>query len=279
VGAADARDEEPRVLHLAPHPDDELIGAPATLMALRDGGWRVVNLACSLGALSQKERRERELRDACSRARFEVRVADTIDSDSELSASVRAAIEDLEPALVVAPSPHDAHPGHEAVGRAAVAACESRGLEPALCPRLWLWGLWADLPFPTLAVAFGQSRMDEIFACLDAHSGELERNDYRRLVHGRAEMNSSLGPERVFGFGSSAAPGSGGGYVELVTELLPESGTWRLGARRWLDPADPLGEGRDGSSTRAGAAEPDAHTLLDPPSPAGTISDWLHRRS
>jgi LmbE family N-acetylglucosaminyl deacetylase len=26
------------VLHLAPHPDDELIGAPATLMALRDAG-------------------------------------------------------------------------------------------------------------------------------------------------------------------------------------------------------------------------------------------------
>jgi len=31
------------VLHLAPHPDDEALGAPATLLALRDAGHRVIN--------------------------------------------------------------------------------------------------------------------------------------------------------------------------------------------------------------------------------------------
>ena len=39
----------PAVLAVSPHPDDELLGAGATLMALRDAGWRVINLAASLG--------------------------------------------------------------------------------------------------------------------------------------------------------------------------------------------------------------------------------------
>ena len=40
------------LLHLSPHPDDELAGMPATLMALRDAGWRIVNLACGPAGLS-----------------------------------------------------------------------------------------------------------------------------------------------------------------------------------------------------------------------------------
>ena len=60
------------VLHLAPHPDDELIGAPATLMALRDADYRIVNVACSLGRREQRSRREAELREACRRAGFEL---------------------------------------------------------------------------------------------------------------------------------------------------------------------------------------------------------------
>jgi LmbE family N-acetylglucosaminyl deacetylase len=37
-------------LLLSPHPDDELLGCPAHLFALRDAGWRIVNVALSLGS-------------------------------------------------------------------------------------------------------------------------------------------------------------------------------------------------------------------------------------
>ena len=37
------------VLHVSPHPDDELVGAPGTLKTLRDHGWQIVNLAGGLG--------------------------------------------------------------------------------------------------------------------------------------------------------------------------------------------------------------------------------------
>ncbi|MDX6538810.1 MAG: GlcNAc-PI de-N-acetylase, partial [Gaiellales bacterium] len=60
------------LLCLSPHPDDEVAGMPATLMALRDAGWRVVNLACGLGRPEQHGRRLAELEEACRRAGFEL---------------------------------------------------------------------------------------------------------------------------------------------------------------------------------------------------------------
>jgi LmbE family N-acetylglucosaminyl deacetylase len=232
----------PVVLHVAPHADDELIGAPATLMALREAGWRVVNLAASLGPPHQRERRRRELAEACARAGFGCEVVaeplddplgagDAAAAGHRLGAAVEEALRRHAPRVVVAPSPHDRHRGHEIVGRSVLETCAA--VEPPARPeRLWLWGLWADLPFPSLAVGFDQQRLDEILDALAAHAGELARNDYRRLVRGRAEMNASLGPERVFGFGHSGAAAA---YVELVTELGLRHGHWHLGAPRWLD--------------------------------------------
>lgn len=233
------------VLHLAPHPDDELIGAPATLFALRDAGWQVVNLACSLGAPDERDRRRAELVDACSRAGYElVVVPDPVGDPLEetavagaqavLGSAIAEMVRRYEPVVVVAPSPHDRHRGHEVVGRAAV---EVLGRDEGA--RLWFWGLWGDLPFPTLAVGFDDRRLAEILVALEAHGGELARNDYRRVVKGRAEMNASLGPERVFGFGSAGAP-SGAPYVEVLTEVVRSSGGWMLGRPRWLDAGDAL---------------------------------------
>jgi LmbE family N-acetylglucosaminyl deacetylase len=261
------------VVHLAPHPDDEMIGAPATLFLLRDAGWRVVNITCGLGPPESKGRREAEVRESCRRAAFELRIADVIGSEEALLAEVLRGITDFSPRLVVAPSPHDAHPGHEAVGRAAVAACERLDAQEGGPTRLWLWGLWADLPFPTLAIAFGEHTLREILHCLEAHRGELERNDYRRLVTGRAEMNASLGPERVFGFGSSARATAGGEFVELLTEVVRDAGTWSLGVRRWVQSADPLGAA---SARTPQNGAPPGQSRLDPPSPARSVASWLH---
>jgi LmbE family N-acetylglucosaminyl deacetylase len=232
------------VLHLAPHPDDELIGAPATLMALRDAGHRIVNVACSLGRPQQRARREAELREACRRARFEIRVPDEpislswgddlVAAQEKLTRLILEAIAEEEPTIIASPHPHDRHHAHEVVGRAARDALTRCA---AASPRWWMWSIWGDLPLPTIATSFDAARLDEILAALDAYVGELERNDYRRLVRGRGEMNASLGPERVFGFGSSASDAD---YAELVTEVALVDARWLLGSAGWLDPREPL---------------------------------------
>jgi len=96
------------VLHVAPHPDDELIGAPATLMALRDAGWTIVNLAYGLGRSNQRSRREVELREACRLAGFELRTPPSssprgggpVVARAELGGLVAEAITELDARIV-----------------------------------------------------------------------------------------------------------------------------------------------------------------------------------
>jgi LmbE family N-acetylglucosaminyl deacetylase len=232
------------VLHFSPHPDDELLGAPATLMAMRDAGHRVITVACGLGRRQQAERRVEELRNATDLAGFELVIPrrpvamssedDQTAAQAQLLDLVRSEIGRHGPTIVVSPSPHDRHPGHELVGRAVREALDERA-GTASC--WWMWGLWAPLPLPTLGTAFDERRLEEILAALSAHEGELARNNYRRLLHGRAEMNAILAPEMLFGFGAQALEDAA--YAELLTEVSL-GGRWLLGEARWLDPARPV---------------------------------------
>jgi LmbE family N-acetylglucosaminyl deacetylase len=206
------------VLHVSPHPDDELIGAPATLFALRDAGAEIVNLACSLGSdAAVAEVRRAELGEACRRAGFALRFGDPAEALREDAFD-----------LVVGPSPHDRHPAHLRVARQILAA------EPA---RWWMWGVWGELAHPTTVTGFGEERLREIHHALEAHASQLARNDFRRLVMGRAVAAAVLAAEQVFGFG---APGIVTPYAEMTCEVVREGAAWRLGARRLLDAADPF---------------------------------------
>jgi LmbE family N-acetylglucosaminyl deacetylase len=199
------------VLHASPHPDDELLGAPATLMALRDAGHEIVNVACSVRSAERRS----ELEEACARAGFGLVVA----PETELG-RLR---EQLSPGLLVGPSPHDRHPAHESVGRALLEA----GAE-----RVWLWGLWGELRYPTTVVECDGVRLAQIVQALEAHESQLRRNDYRRLVAGRGWAQTVLAAERVFGFGSD---GLAGPYAETTMEVVRNASGWRLGAPRRLD--------------------------------------------
>lgn len=223
-----------------------MIGAPATLMALRDAGWRVVNVACSLGRPEQAARREAELREACGLAGFELRIPErpvAISAGDDQTAAHAALLElageeidELRPRIVVSPGPDDRHHGHRLVAHAVGAAIGDR---PPAALRWWTWVLWGSLPKPTLATAFDAARLEEILAALAAHRSQLARNDYRRLVRARAEMNASLAAELLFGFGAATPPGVS--YVELLTEVAFADGRRLLGRPRWLDPDQPEG--------------------------------------
>jgi LmbE family N-acetylglucosaminyl deacetylase len=215
---------ERTVVHLAPHPDDELLGAPSSLYALRDAGWRVVNVACTLGRPSQRERRLAEVIEACRRAGFELLV--------ELTPA--EALAGLTPELVVCPSPHDHHPTHEQIGRETLRAVRAAGA-PA---RVWLWALYADLGLPTVVRTAEPARLAEIADALEAHVGESARVGLRRLLRARAEAAAVIAAERVFGFGS---PTLGLAGAELLTELALLGDRFRLCEPR-LAEADELGE-------------------------------------
>lgn len=234
------------VLHVAPHPDDEVLGAAATLLALRDAGHRILSFYCGFGRPEQHERRRREALEASARTRFEfvapdapaaISSGDDLDAAAlHLSAEVSGLLERERPAIVVSPAVRDRHPGHEVVARVVRDVLEAQAV-PAIPRAWWMWGLWAELEQPTLATGFDRRRLGEIIHALEAYGGELERNDYRRLARGRAEMYASVGPERIFGFGTGANQFP---CVEVLTETVLVGGEWRLGSPRWLDPERPL---------------------------------------
>jgi LmbE family N-acetylglucosaminyl deacetylase len=231
------------VLHVSPHPDDEVIGAPAMLMALRDANWRIVNFACSLGRREDAARRRQELEESCRRARFDLIVEDHLPgisstddlerSQHKLSRLLAHALRARRPDIVVSPSPHDGHHGHEVVARAVRDA-----IEDSRQPIHWaMWGLWSELPLPNLVVPFEAARLREIRHALQAHRGEVDRNDYLALVRARAAMNAILGTERVFGFG---AVGQSHRYAELLSDVVYTSDGWQLLSPRLLDSRDVL---------------------------------------
>jgi LmbE family N-acetylglucosaminyl deacetylase len=218
---------------------------PATLMALRDAGWRIVNLACGLGRPEQHDRRRAELQEACRRAGFDLLPCDpplALSAGDDLARAEDALVDllagllaELSPALVCAPSPHDGHHAHELVGRAARRALEGVG---GPVPPLWLWGVWAELPFPTLVVPFDRPRLEEIQHALAAHASELARLPLARLVEARAVLAAGAGEERVHGSGVASDPGLR--FAELICEaaLTPEG--WRLGSARRFSPQAPF---------------------------------------
>ena len=221
-----------KVLALAPHPDDEVLGAGATLLGLVEAGHAV-----TVAAPLPSAERHAELVESCRRLGVELVLGDP---------------GGLEADLVIAPSPHDGHPAHEAVGRWARDFARTREAV------LWLWGLWADLPLPTLYVPFSESRLATLGSALEAHASQLARNDYSALLAARAVCSRVLGSERVFGFGSGVRPEP---YAELLTEVLPGD---RLGPARVLDPLSPLVDGPLGASVRAWLDDPSVRTKFGP---------------
>ena len=233
-----------RVLHVSPHPDDELVGAPAALMALRDAGHVITNLALSLGRPDDHARRRAEVVEACRRARFELVITEppiamsaTDDRDAaeaRVGAQLAAALDGPgAPDLIVGPSPHDVHLAHELTGRAIRDALAERDDAPAW----WMWAIWGDLPFPTTVTTFDDARAAEIAEALSAHEGEMARADHRVHVDARGRLTAITAAEKVFGFG---APALGADRAEVITEVARRDGQWVLGPPRALDATAPL---------------------------------------
>lgn len=232
------------VLHVSPHPDDESIGAPAILMQLKREGYRVVNLACTLGRRGQHDRRKAELREACRRAGFELRIADPLiamsSGDDMLLArrqcedAIKRACVELQPDIIVSPGPQDVHHAHELVGSSVRYSLE-RLRKP---PVWWIYDTWGSLPYPTLYFPFGKHTMDEVLHVLGAHVGENDRNDYKKMVLSRAGLAAVIGTEKVFGFGAKLV--SDDPYAELLTEAKLSQGRWVEGSHRILDARRPL---------------------------------------
>lgn len=235
----------PTVIHVSPHPDDESIAAPCTLLHLQHAGWRVINLAVSLGRPSEHVRREEELAGALSVAGFEHRMpAETIAISRTddlrvacraLTAELAAVVEETGAELIVGPHPRDGHHGHVAVARA-IRQFVWTSPRPV---SWWMWSIWADLPRPTLIVECSIENLDTSERMLKEYRGENERNDYLAMHRAARVVNAVRGIEKALGFGAALnGRVKDISHAELLTELTVRDRTWMIGLPRVLDAVD-----------------------------------------
>ena len=214
--AAPGREASPgHGLIFAPHPDDECIVGALPLRLQQEAGWRISNVAVTLG--SNPERRESrwaELLDACGVLGFDcIRVgaeglsdvrADTaerlprlwqahVDTIAELLAKHR-------PALVFAPHALDDNPSHRGVYRLVVEALAAARLDTVLAHTEF----WSTQGQPNALVQTSIADTARLIAALERHTGEIERNPYHLRLPAFLADAVRRGGERVQGAGEAA---------------------------------------------------------------------------
>ncbi|WP_422506255.1 PIG-L deacetylase family protein [Stenotrophomonas sp. GZD-301] len=160
-----------RLVVVSPHPDDEVLGCAGLMQAAlgHDIDVHVVSVtdgeACYPDqplwpAARLRDARRRELADAMRLLGMDATHVTTLGlpdgavatHEADLAAELAAHL--VTGDLLVAPWIHDAHPDHDATGRAALAAAASRGVAVLQYP-VWAWH-WLDpdamtAPWPAAA--------------------------------------------------------------------------------------------------------------------------------
>jgi LmbE family N-acetylglucosaminyl deacetylase len=184
--------ERARVLVVAPHMDDDVIGPGGTLALHRQRGSSINVVFCAAGATPEQDRqRKSEARAAADFMGFE-RV-DWFDfpegalspNEGRLAAKLAALIGELKPDQIFCPYVADHHRDHSAVALALAGALEeTRWQGEVWCYEVWS-PLWPNVAVDISSVVDTKRRAIELYtsqvAGLHYTEGTLGLNRYRGL--------------------------------------------------------------------------------------------------
>lgn len=193
-------------LVFAPHPDDECIVGALPLRLQQEAGWRITNVAVTLGSNpDRRESRWADLVDACAVLGFDcIRVGDDGLSDvradmvkDEHVQALAAVLLQHRPALVLAPHALDDNPSHRGVHRVVVEAIAAARLDTVLA----LTEFWSTQSAPNALVQTNIADTARLIAALERHTGEIERNPYHLRLPAFLADAVRRGGELVLGAG------------------------------------------------------------------------------
>lgn len=164
-----------RLVVVAPHPDDEMLGAGATMALASDRGDEVRVVAVTAGEaafpdagpaeraeLASRRRRETVAAHAAAGVRVtrvEVGIPDgrVASHRRRLADALTSALDPAAAVTCLAPWPHDGHPDHDTCGEVAAAVASRQGV-PLWWYPVWAWNVHA--PGPGAAPMRGAHRVD-----------------------------------------------------------------------------------------------------------------------
>jgi LmbE family N-acetylglucosaminyl deacetylase len=204
----------PIAMLFSPHPDDECVNGGLALRLMREAGFRIVNVAVTLG--SKKDRRaERatELKNACDWIGFEYESAglERINPASRTSepevwiAAVKTIlplIAKYQPRVILFPHGLDWNTTHVGAHYLVMDALKSLPIE--FQTTLIETEFWGQMPAPNLMVELGANDVADLIAALSFHIGEVQRNPYHLRLPAWLQDNVRRGAELVGGQGGTA---------------------------------------------------------------------------
>jgi len=216
-------DNAPRVLILAPHPDDESITGGLALRLRRELSFRVSAVAVTQGSrVDRRGARFEEMRGACHFLGFEVIATRTNGLGglaeislrtrernpgawAEATAALAQIIDYHRPAVLVMPHDQDFHSTHLGVHRLAADALGTLG--PGFRCKVVETEYWRAMANPNLMIESSPADVADLVAAVSFHRGEVARNPHHLLLPAWMADNVRRGSELVGGQGASAAGG------------------------------------------------------------------------
>ncbi len=186
------------VLVLAPHPDDEIIGPGASMVAHVEAGAQVTVLYLTDGGGTENERQSQiDIRQAeAKRVGQDLGVQQIFwdELDTKLTnrastvARMAALLGELKPAHVYTPSPFDTHFDHFATNQILV---DALGIQTELEPTIYGYEVWDPIPFPNYLVD-----VSAVYAVkerlMQHYKTPLEFTDFAALARQRAAVHFTL---------------------------------------------------------------------------------------
>lgn len=208
------RAEQHHCLIFAPHPDDECIVGALPLRLMQEAGWRVTNVAVTLGSNPDRQAgRWAELQAACAVLGFDCLRAggaglldvrtDTAERVPALWAAhvgvIAQLLSDYRPSLVLAPHMLDDNPSHRGTCRLVTEALAAARLDTVLAHTEF----WSSQPEPNTLVQTNIADTARLIAALERHVGEVERNPYHLRLPAFLADCVRRGGELVLGAGET----------------------------------------------------------------------------
>ncbi|MFM2082655.1 MAG: hypothetical protein RL380_1346 [Verrucomicrobiota bacterium] len=204
-------------LIFAPHPDDECIIGGLTLRLRREAGYRVVNVAVTLGSkVARRKARLAELTKACTALGFEVEqiapgglkkisLTTRAENSTHWQTAVRATAALLwrhQPSVIFLPHANDWHPTHIGTHWLVIDALTT--LPASFRCTFVETEFWGQMTSPNLLVESSANDVADLVAALALHVGEVRRNPYHLRLPAWLMDNVRRGAELVGGQGSQA---------------------------------------------------------------------------
>ena len=192
-----------RLLVLAPHPDDEVIGCGG-LLALHLGEGRAVHVVVATDGAQAGDRAQREDESRAALALLGdatiefLRLPDRdLENADELDGCLAAILRERRPDLIAVPSPIEIHPDHAALSRA---FCELIARDPSLFADLAV----ARVAFYEVSAPLRPNALVDItpvavqkYAAIEAHASQTAIRDYTSYARGLNAWRAMTLPPHV----------------------------------------------------------------------------------